>query len=210
MSGLSVEVWILSFGYLVIFSYMLLNGICGLPPSPVIYLAAGALVLTGKIDWIPTIIAGTLGTIIGNLITYEAVRRNGLPWLMKFTFFQKYLPTIVRVQMVFAKKGLWIVVFGKFLPVLKAIVPIVAGVAKMRRLTFVVAVSATGCIWAVYSVGYGYYLAKAIVSKDACWVELIGLISLPIAVWWFVRYIKTIEYECESVSLNKIKSTTSQ
>jgi len=196
MTELTIEGLILSVGYFAVFACMFANGMSGLPSSPFVYVTAGLLVVAGKIDWLPTVLLGTLGNVIGNIALYEVTRQKGLRWLLKEGgYFQRYSTTITRIQKAFELKGTKIVIIGKFVPMVKVIVPIVAGVAKMNRPVFITAVSVTSLVWAAASVGYGYYFGEMAKSGDMTWLAGITLLSIPLVMWWFFRHIKTIPVE---------------
>lgn len=188
--GLQIEDLIVNLGYLAVFACMFTNGVSGLPSSPFVYVTAGLLVVVGKIDWIPTILFGSLGNVLGNITLYEATRLKGLDWILRY--FKKYTATIIRIQKVFEIKGTRIVIIGKFVPMVKVVVPIVAGVAKMDRLLFGVAVGATSVIWATMSVGYGYYFGEMAKSGDMTWLAVLTLLSIPVVMWWFLRHVKNV------------------
>lgn len=196
MIEFTIEGLILSVGYFAVFTCMFANGMSGLPSSPFVYVTAGLLVVAGKIDWLPTVLLGTLGNVLGNIVLYEATRQKGLRWLLKEDgYFQRYITTITRIQKAFELKGTRIVIIGKFVPMVKVVVPIVAGVAKMNRSIFIAAVGTTSLVWAAASVGYGYYFGEMAKSGDMTWLASVTLLSIPVVMWWFLRHIKTIQIE---------------
>jgi membrane protein DedA with SNARE-associated domain len=196
MAELTIEGLILSVGYFAIFVCMFVNGMSGLPSSPFVYVTAGLLIVSGKIDWIPTVLLGTLGNVLGNIILYEATRQMGLQWLLKEGgYFRRYTTTISRIQKAFELKGTKIVIIGKFVPMVKVVVPVVAGVAKMNRFVFIVAIGVTSLVWAIASVGYGYYFGEMAKSGDMTWLAGITLLFIPVVMWWFLRHIRTLSVE---------------
>jgi len=193
MTELAIEGLILSIGYFAVFACMFANGMSGLPSSPFVYVTAGLLVATGRIDWLPTILLGTFGNVLGNIVLYEATRKKGLQWLLKENgYFQKYTATITKIQEAFAVKGTRIVIIGKFIPVVKVVVPVVAGVAKMNRPIFITSVGVTSLVWAAASVLYGYYFGEIARSGDMSLIAGITLLSVPCVIWWFFRHIQNL------------------
>ncbi|MBP9749171.1 MAG: VTT domain-containing protein [Candidatus Pacebacteria bacterium] len=196
MAEFTIEGLILSVGYFAIFSCMFANGLSGLPSSPLVYLTAGIVILSGGLEWLPTIFLGTLGNVLGNIALYELVRQKGFAWVVKQGWLsQKYMATIAQVRKAFELQGVKIVLIGKFVPMVKVVVPIVAGVAKMHRLMFVMAVSVTSAVWATVSVGYGYYFGRIVNSGDTTWIAGVTLLSIPLVVWWFLRHIQTLQVD---------------
>ena len=64
---------------------MMTNGIANLPSSQLLYLIVGYFISTGNLLFIPSLIAGTLGNTIGNIITFLLVKKYGKPLAQKLT-----------------------------------------------------------------------------------------------------------------------------
>ena len=196
MTELTIEGLILGIGYLAIFGCMFTNGLSGLPSSPFVYVTAGFLIPTGQLDWAPVLFWGTFGNVLGNIALYELTRRKGFDWVMRRSgYLRRYESVATKLRKGFEKRGIRIVCIGKFIPMVKVVIPIVAGVAQMQRKLFALLVAATSFFWAFGSVGYGFYFGKAVETKNFTLVTTFMFVVTAFVLWWFFQYIKRIPLE---------------
>lgn len=164
-----------SSSYLAIFVLMLTNGIVNLPSSQFLYIIAGYFVSTGSLLFIPTIIAGTLGNTLGNIITFRLIKKYKHPLARKLLMLDER--TFAKLHSVlhatFTHRGMWYIFFGKLTPSIKAFIPIVAGLASTRtKLTSAIFLIAS-CIWAVAITSLGYYFGEHITLTSLTTVSLL-------------------------------------
>lgn len=164
-----------SFSYVAIFLLMLTNGIGNLPSSQLLYIIAGYFVSTGSLLFIPTIIVGTLGNTIGNIITFQLVKKYDKPFARKLLMLDENTFTKVHSALheTFSRRGMWWLFLGKLTPSVKAFIPIVAGLAntktKLTSLIFLIA----SFIWAIAITTLGYYFGEHITLKSFAVVSLL-------------------------------------
>jgi membrane protein DedA with SNARE-associated domain len=90
-----------------------------------------------------------------------------------------------RAQAFFAKRGALAVILGRFIPVVRTFVPVVAGVGKMPRRTFTLLNLVGALMWAVGIATVGFYFGG--ITFVAAHIELItiaiaGVSIIPAAV----------------------------
>lgn len=139
-------------GYLGIFILMILENVFPPIPSEVILLAAGALVEQGKMNAYALWIIATAGTLAGNLFWYwlgsrwseETLKRVIDRWGRWLTFeWDEFLSA----RNMFRKYGDWIVFLLRFSPLLRTIVSLPAGLAKMTMWRFALFTFLGSLIW---------------------------------------------------------------
>jgi len=139
-------------GYLGIFILMILENVFPPVPSEVILLAAGALVEQGKMNAYALWVIATAGTLAGNLFWYwlgsrwseETLKRVIDRWGRWLTFeWDEFLSA----RNMFRKYGDWIVFLLRFSPLLRTIVSLPAGLAKMTMWRFALFTFLGSLIW---------------------------------------------------------------
>jgi membrane protein DedA with SNARE-associated domain len=161
--------WIIAtigdFGYLGIFLLMVLESIFPPIPSELIIPFAGFSAAQGPLNPFGVVAAATAGAVAGMVPWYVAGRLFGierLRWLADR--FGRWLALnadeIDYAERVFRRWGPIIVLIGRLLPIIRTLISIPAGLAKMPAWLFFLA-SATGAlIWNAILVGAGYILAE--------------------------------------------------
>ncbi|WP_379921386.1 DedA family protein [Erythrobacter sp. R86502] len=123
-------------GYFGIFVLMILENVFPPVPSEVIVGAAGVLVEQGKMNGYVVLFVATLGTLVGNLFWYwvgvrwseEQLKRIIDRWGRVLTF---EWDEFTKARDIFRKYGDWIVFTLRFSPLLRTIVSLPAGLARM-------------------------------------------------------------------------------
>jgi len=139
-------------GYLGIFVLMILENVFPPIPSEVILGAAGVLVEQGKMNGITLWIVATAGTLAGNLFWYwlgsrwseDQLKRVIDRWGRWLTF---EWDEFTKARDIFRKYGDWIVFLLRFSPLLRTIVSLPAGLAKMKLWRFALFTFLGSLIW---------------------------------------------------------------
>lgn len=139
-------------GYLGIFFLMMLENVFPPIPSEVIMGGAGLLVAKGQMTFGTVWIVATAGTVVGNLFWFwigvrwseEQLKRIIDRWGRWLTFeWDEFLSA----RNTFRKYGDWIVFLLRFSPLLRTIVSLPAGLAKMKLWRFVLFTALGSAIW---------------------------------------------------------------
>lgn len=159
--------WIISIittgGYWGIAFLMALENVFPPIPSEFIMGLGGVAVARGHMHVVPLMIAGTLGSTIGNFFWFEIGRRLGYERLQPFIIrFGRWLTLdwsdVERAVRFFQKHGQWVVFFLRFSPFFRTMISLPAGLARMSTWQFVVFTTLGAAIWNIVLVGGGYYL----------------------------------------------------
>lgn len=116
-------------------------------PGTTLLLAAGTLVPSGVLPVAPVLVGAIAGAVAGDGVSYWVGRRFGytVSRVWPFTRHPRLLPTGVSF---FAKHGDVSVFIGRFFGPVRAVVPLVAGVLRMRPVRFWIANIGSALIWA--------------------------------------------------------------
>ena len=128
-------------GYVGIFLLMALENIFPPIPSEIIMGYGGVLVAQGKMDFVPLLLIGTLGTVGGNYLWFWLGSRWGEAQLQGFVdrhgrWLTMEWEDFSRAQHYFRRNGDWVVFFLRFSPFLRTIISLPAGLAKMKLWRF--------------------------------------------------------------------------
>jgi membrane protein DedA with SNARE-associated domain len=122
-----------SVGYTGVFVLMILESMIMPVPSEAVLPFAGMLVADGHFTLIGVIFFSTLGSIVGSLISYYICDYGGRPLLDKFG---KYLLLdhhhLDITEKYFQKKGDITILICRFIPVVRHLISIPAGMGKMN------------------------------------------------------------------------------
>lgn len=178
------------FGYLGIFLLMLLESIFPPIPSELIIPFAGFAAQQGQLSFIGVIIAATLGSLVGMVPWYLAGRLFGLGRVRAladrfgrwFTLNGEEIDTATGF---FRRYGPLIVLFGRLLPIIRTLISVPAGLAKMPVGQFVLYSTIGAVVWNTLLTGGGYLLAEHYEAIEA-WLDPLTLIILGTVVVVYV------------------------
>lgn len=183
-------------GYLGIFLLMVLENVIPPVPSEVVMGLGGIAVAHGQMHVVPLMIAGTVGSLLGNVFWYEIGHRLGHERFRPFIDrYGRWLTVewrdVEALQRFFVKHGQWVVFFFRFMPIGRTVVSIPAGLARMPRGRFLLWSTAGITIWNAVLVGAGYWLGIRFHDLDK-YVGPAATVLLVIAVmayvWRVVRW----------------------
>jgi len=178
--------WIIStinqFGYLGIFLMMLIEAVFPPIPSELIIPFAGFSAARGDLDFFGVILAASAGSAAGCVPWYLAGRLFGLArvrW-MADRFGRWLTLNADEIDMAtawFLRFGPAIVLFGRLLPIIRTLISVPAGLAKMKLPVFALA-SLTGIvIWNTVLVSAGYLLNEHYELVEV-WLDPLSIVVL--------------------------------
>lgn len=135
-------------GYFGIFAMMALESMIAPVPSEVVMPLAGYLVLQHKFSFFMALVASILGSIFGSLLSYYVGIYGGRPLVLKFG---KYLllekEHLEWTEKWFKKQGEKTIFISRFVPVVRHLISIPAGLARMPMKKFLAYTFVGAGIW---------------------------------------------------------------
>ncbi|HXT86840.1 MAG TPA: DedA family protein/thiosulfate sulfurtransferase GlpE [Verrucomicrobiae bacterium] len=159
----SIFDFLLRYGYLLLFGWVLAEQL-GLPlPSAPLLLAAGALAGTSRMSLIAVVALPIIAAAISDVLWYELGRRRGMK-LLNFLCRITLEPDscVRRTQGHFERRGAWALVFAKFIPGLNAMAPPLAGAGRMPWPRFAFFDALGTLLWVTVYIGIGYIFSREI------------------------------------------------
>jgi membrane protein DedA with SNARE-associated domain len=128
---------IASGGYPIVAFLMVLESMIFPVPSEAVMPFAGFLVHEGKFSFELVILSATIGSIIGSFISYYAGAYGGKPFVERFgKYFFLDLRDLEVTENFFKKYGEGTVFVSRFIPVVRHLISIPAGVGRMNPAKF--------------------------------------------------------------------------
>ena len=141
------------FGYLGVFFLIAIENIFPPIPSEVILLFGGFMTTYSKINIIGVIIASTLGSLVGALILYyigKILNKERLKKIIKGKIgkvLRLKVKDIDKADEWFDAKGNKTVFFCRFVPILRSLISIPAGMSEMEMPKFLIYTVVGSAIW---------------------------------------------------------------
>ncbi|MEQ8355725.1 MAG: VTT domain-containing protein [Kiloniellaceae bacterium] len=161
-----------------------------LVPGTTILVGVGAIIGLGHLPLWPILIWATLGAITGDGLSYWLGHNYG-NHILRIWPFSRRPELLAQGEAFFRRHGAKSVVIGRFLPVTRAVVPLVAGVLKMNPVTFYIANVLSAVVWApvhiLPGVVFGGALSVVGVVSGRLVVVLVGVLFLALIVTWLLR-----------------------
>lgn len=130
-------------------------------PGTAILIASGSLVSDGILKPLPIIIAGIVGAVLGDTVSFWLGERFG-PVMRRTWPYRDHPERLARGVRFFERFGGSSVFVGRFFGPLRAVVPLVAGMMRMAPLRFYVANVLSALVWAPTLVFLGDKLVQAL------------------------------------------------
>ena len=148
-----------SMGYPGIFLLMAMESSIFPVPSELVMPPAGYLVQQGQMNMTLVILRGTFGSLAGAYLNYFVARWLGRPLLVRYG---RYVwikeEHFTRVEAFFQRHGEISTFIGRLLPVIRHLISIPAGLARMNHLRFTLYTLIGAGIWVSVLAWIGYFI----------------------------------------------------
>jgi membrane protein DedA with SNARE-associated domain len=153
--------WIAAGGYFIVGFLMTLESMVAPVPSEAVMPFAGFLIFEGEFTFFGVIFSSTLGSIIGSLSSYYAGAWGGRPFVRRYG---KYLLLdehhLDITERFFNKHGDKTIFICRFIPVVRHLISIPAGVGRMNLLKFSVYTIIGAGLWNAFLTWAGFKLRE--------------------------------------------------
>ncbi|WP_320663667.1 DedA family protein [Prochlorococcus sp. MIT 1223] len=163
------------FGYFAILVAMLLENLVPPIPSELIMPLGGFYIHQGQLSFLPVVLAGLFGTVLGALPWY------GIGRLVNEERIESFLQTygrwigigpkdLSRSRIWFENHGSLLVFWGRLVPGIRTLISVPAGIEMMPILPFLIWTTAGSLIWTLLLTLAGYFLGESY-SNVGLWIE---------------------------------------
>ncbi|WDZ83392.1 DedA family protein [Micromonospora cathayae] len=159
-------------------------------PGELTVLVGGVVAHAGGLPLWAVIAAATLGAAVGDQVGYRIGRHYGPALLARAPRRLRRSGELDRARALIARRGAGAVLVGRWVAVLRALVPTVAGISGMRRSTFTVANVTGALLWAATVAVTGYLGAASyryLEQRLRIGGEVLLAVAVVAVVGWVVR-----------------------
>ena len=196
----TVAPYIEDYGYLAVFICVLIEGF-GIPlPAEATLVTASLFTVAGVLDLRVLVVLAFVASVTGDNLAYAFGRYGGRPVVLRIGRRIGVTNTLLdKVERFFDRHGAKVVVFGRFLPVLRHLNGISAGLSHMVWRRFLLANMAGAAIWvaawsfAGIKAGENIDTLNTVVEKGARWLVLAVVVFVVGSLLWHRYLHKRIE-----------------
>lgn len=158
-------------------------------PSEIIMPFSGFLVSTGRFGPVLVVLAGSLGNLVGSILTYYFGLKVGRVFIIKYgkyIFFKK--EHLEFTERLFQNYGDKISFIGRLLPLIRTYVSLPAGIGRMKFTKFVLYTLFGSLIWNSILTFVGIQLGNnwKNIDKYSIYLDIATLCILAVFVVWLV------------------------
>lgn len=150
-------------------------------PGDSLLFTAGILASQGTLPLIPLLLGTSIAAILGDSVGYFFGAKVGPRIFTKedsLFFNKKY---IHKAQSFYEKYGTKTIIIARFIPIIRTLAPIVAGVGKMKYSVFLTYNIIGGIVWSVGVTLLGYVLGSIVPNIDQILLPLLfGIVFISI------------------------------
>ena len=148
-------------GYFFLFFLMILESTALPVPSEAVMPFAGFLIALGKFSFLGVIFFSTLGSIVGSLLSYYIGFYGGKPFVERYgKFFLLKKDDLTKTENFFKKHGKKAIFISRFIPVVRHLISLPAGAAKMNVFKFSLYTVLGAAIWHAFLSWVGFSLKQ--------------------------------------------------
>lgn len=157
-------------------------------PGATLVTVGGFLASQGYLDAWDVLLFASLGAILGDFFSYSLGRWGGA-WIKDKRIINHSI--LLHGEQFFYKYGNISIFWGRFFGPIRAIIPFIAGLLRMKRKPFVFWNILSAICWAALNVGTGYFSGALIITIFKKWskgITYILILSLIIGIfYWFIK-----------------------
>lgn len=171
-------------------------------PGEVAMALAGVIAATGPADVQWVILAAAVGAVVGDSTSYAIGRKWGQPLVCRLGALRKHLaPRLHSARHFFEEHGGAAVFFGRFIGVLRGLIPVAAGIAHMRLRRFLAWNVAASFAWAGTVITLGYLFGDPIataIEEAGAW--LLAAVAALLVVLLVRRLVHRVDHDAEEAA----------
>jgi membrane protein DedA with SNARE-associated domain len=180
-------VWI----YITLFLFAFVENVFPPSPSDFVVVVGGSLIATGIINFIPTLILTSLGTVIGFMVLFYIGSTVDKKVIHSGKF--KFIPVdaIDKVEIWFKKYGYGIILANRFMPGTRAVISFFAGLSHLDVKKTIILSTISAFAWNALILYLGYIFGDNVELVDkylTTYSNIVIGITVVVALFFIIRY----------------------
>jgi membrane protein DedA with SNARE-associated domain len=183
LSSTALNSFMTAYGYASVFALMALESASVPVPSEVVLPLAGFFVRAGTLSFWPVVVVSTVASLVGALLDYYLAKWLGRPFVVGLLrLFRLHRTSLDRAEAWFDRSAQWTVLAARFVPGLRTVISLPAGLFEMDVPRFVL-MTVVGCFaWSVILVYAGFLAGNASATTFSTSSTVIDGLSALVAV----------------------------
>jgi membrane protein DedA with SNARE-associated domain len=152
--------------YVVLFLFAYVENVFPPSPSDLVVVIGGYLISTGAINFIPTLILTTLGSVlgfmtlyyIGSLVDKKVIRAGKIKFISQ--------EAVEKAESWFNKWGYWVITANRFLPGTRSVISFFAGLSELKFWKTIMLATISAAVWNTIIINLGIIFGNNIEIVD--------------------------------------------
>jgi membrane protein DedA with SNARE-associated domain len=177
--------------YFVLFFFSFLENVFPPSPSDLVTIIGGSLIVSRSIDFFPTLLATTLGSATGFMVLFfigsqldkKFVRAGKIKFISAEALF--------KAENWFLKYGYFVILVNRFLPGMRSIISLFAGLSEMNVKKTALFASISALIWNAGIIYLGVVFGRNVKYADnliSTYSDIVVIVLISILVIYLLRY----------------------
>lgn len=181
-------------GYISVYILMTMESMVFPIPSEAVMPFAGFLISMGTFSWWGVVLVSSMASLTGSLVSYAMGYYGGEPFIRRVG---RYLllneHDLQKTHAFFAKRGEATIFICRFIPVVRHLISIPAGMGQMRLLPFMLYTVVGATAWNTFLAWVGFILKenwKEVMSYSHLIDKGVLVILVGLVGWFYWKHIK--------------------
>lgn len=177
--------------YISLFAFAYIENIFPPSPSDLVVVIGGSLVGTGTLNFIPTLIITSLGSVLGfmtlfllgSLLDKKIIKSGKLKFIS--------IEAVSKVESWFKKYGYWIIVINRFLPGTRSVISFFAGMSRLDIKRTVILSLISSFLWNFLIIYLGMLFGENVEIVDRgldTYSDIVVVVTIIIVLFFSIRY----------------------
>lgn len=175
-------------GYWGLFLLMAAESMILPVPSEAVMPFAGILVAQGKMTWWFALLAASAGSLAGSWLSYEIGARGLVPLVDRYGKYVLVRPHhLAAAHRWFERRGALAIFGARFVPVVRHLISLPAGAARMPMQPFLAATLAGATAWNAFLLYVGWKYGEAAIAQVGPYLDVVAVVVVLAVLGFIIR-----------------------